>query len=323
MPRGLLPAAGPPDLELVAAACQRAPMALQMLGDRWALLILRDAFMGARRFSEFQQLSGAPSGTLTARLRTLVDQGVFYRNPLGTNSGSFEYRLTDRGLDLTDFALCIWAWEHKWGGDSGLPPALLHRGCGALARPSVICRGCGKPVHPQDIAYEPGPGYASRLPNRAVSRRRESRRLRMAPHVDRTFHRVIDVFGDRWSSRLLAALFMGVSRYDELGKSLGISTNILSERLRRLVGYGIVARREGIDQGYALTSAGRDLFPAVIAIHRWSNRWAAGQAGAALLIRHVPCGAPLDPVTVCHRCDQPLLLHDLSLRATAGTRRIR
>ena len=314
-----------PDLDLVRSACQRAPMALQMLGDRWALLILRDAFLGARRFSEFHRSTGAPFGTLTARLRTLVEQGVMYRNPVGTNSDRFDYRLTGRGLDLGDFALAIWSWEHKWGGDSGLPSGLAHRNCRHLITPTLACGECRKPVAAHEVAYEPGPGGSGPLPNRAVSRRRESQRLADVPDVDRTFHRVIDVFGDRWTSRMLAAFLMGVQRYDDLGTALGISSNILSTRLRRLVKYGVVERvRNGSQWNYVLTPAGRDLFPAVMTIHKWSNRWAGGREGPAILIRHLNCQSRLDPIEICSRCGETLRLEDLDLRTErTGTRAAR
>ncbi len=297
-------------------------MALQMLGDRWALLILRDAFLGIRRFSDFHRSTGAPYGTLTARLRTLVEQGVLYRNPIGTNSERFDYRLTGRGLDLGDFALAIWSWQHKWGGDAGLPSGLVHRSCGHLTTPTMVCGECRDPVAWNGVTYEPGPGGQGPLPERAVSRRRESQRLSAAADVDRTFHRVIDIFGDRWTSRMLAAFFMGVQRYDDLSTTLGISTNILSVRLRRLVKYDVVERvRAGNQWAYVLTPSGRDLFPAVMTIHKWSNRWAAGKDGPSILIRHVGCHERLDPLIVCNRCNAPLKLEELDLRRSRTGRR--
>jgi DNA-binding HxlR family transcriptional regulator len=316
------PVAARPPLDLVAAALRRSPMALQMLGDRWSLLILRDAFLGARRFSDFYRLTGAPSGTLAARLKTLVQQGVMYRNPVGNRLDQFEYRLTGRGLNLGDFALCIWAWEHKWGGDSGLPAGLEHRPCGNLTTPTTLCRHCGNGVTAADVRFESGPGIASRLPGRDISRLRDSNRLRVGPDVNRMFHRVIDVFGDRWSSRLLAAFFMGVRRFDDLGAATGIATNILSDRLRRLARFGIVVRSSiGGEWGYDLTPAGLDLFHAVLAVHKWSNRWAAGPSGSALALRHVTCGELLDTSVVCSSCADPLELHDLELRPSREQRR--
>jgi len=304
-----------PSLDLVTSTLRRAPMALQTLGDRWTLLILRDAFLGARRFSDFYRLTGAPHGTLAQRLKGLVAHGVLYRNPVGTGVSRYEYRLTGRGLGLTDFALCIWDWEHKWGGDSGMPEGLVHRVCGSLTTPTTVCSHCTRVAVLSDIQFEAGPGVASPLPGRGVSRRRDSHRLRSGPQVNRALHRVIDVFGDRWSSRLLAALFMGIRRFDELGTAIGISTNILSDRLRRLGVYGIVEQlRSAGEWGYHLTPAGLDLFPAVLAIHKWSNRWAAGPSGPALLLRHGPCGKPLDTRVVCSCCKKKLEPRDLELQ---------
>lgn len=308
-----------PSIDLVAAALRRAPMALQMLGDRWAMLILRDAFLGARRFKDFYRLTGAPSGTLAARLKALVQQGVLYRNPLGSRTNQFEYRLTGRGLNLADFALCIWAWEGKWGGDAGLPVGLRHRRCGSLTTPTTVCRHCGVVVTLEDVRFEPGPGVASPLPGRGTSRLRDSSKARTTQDVNLMFHRVIEVFGDRWSSRLLAAFLMDVRRFDDLGAVTGISTNVLSDRLRRLTEFGILERSMiGGERGYALTPAGLDLFPAVLAINKWSNRWAVGTDGPALVIRHLGCSKLLDNSVVCSRCDGALDLRELELQRSKG-----
>ena len=316
------PVAVRPSLDLVGAALRRSPMALQMLGDRWSLLILRDAFLGACRFSEFYRLTGAPSGTLAARLKTLVQQGVMYRNPVGTRHDQFEYLLTGRGLNLADFALCIWTWEHKWGGDSGLPAGLEHLSCGKLTTPTTVCRHCRKDVAVENVQVESGPGIAARLPGRDVSRLREPNRLRVGPDVNRMFYRVIDVFGDRWSSRLLAAFFMGVRRFADLGAATGVATNILSARLRRLVKFSIVVRSSiGGEWGYDLTPAGLDLFHAVLAVHKWSDRWAAGPSGSPLALRHVTCGELVDTSVVCSSCADPLELHELELRVSREQRR--
>ena len=93
--------------------------ALLQIGDRWSFLILRDAFLGVRRFEDFRRLSGAPRATLTSRLGALVDAGILYRAPYGRSPERLEYRLTEKGLALYPVALCLWAWETRWVGEFG------------------------------------------------------------------------------------------------------------------------------------------------------------------------------------------------------------
>ncbi len=99
---------------------------LQSMGDRWSFLLMRDAFLGIRRFEDLRRRTGASRGTLTARLNALVEQGMLYRSPYGNAPSRLEYRLTEKGLAFYPVALCLWVWESHWGGEFGLPPRLVH-----------------------------------------------------------------------------------------------------------------------------------------------------------------------------------------------------
>jgi DNA-binding HxlR family transcriptional regulator len=119
-------------------------------------------------------------------------------------------------------------------------------------------------------------------------------------------------------SRLLAAFFMGVTRYDDLNVTVGISTNILSDRLRRLTDTKIVERFTTDGRpGYRLTPRGLDLFPAILTVHEWSSRWASGPSGPALLIKHSTCGHTLVPEMACDHCHAALRLDTLTIEAPA------
>ena len=86
---------------------------LPLVADRWVLLILRDAFLGVRRFEDFRRLSGAARGTLADRLARLVEEGVLYRNPGSNVPSRLEYRLTDKGMGFYPVALALWNWVSK------------------------------------------------------------------------------------------------------------------------------------------------------------------------------------------------------------------
>ncbi len=116
--------------------------ALHLVGDRWSHLLMRDAFLGVRRFEDLRRRTGASRGTLTARLNAMVDSGLLYRRPYGDAPSRLEYRLTEKGLAFYPVALCMWVWENRWGGEFGLPPRLVHATCGKTLNPSMVCAHC-------------------------------------------------------------------------------------------------------------------------------------------------------------------------------------
>ena len=150
----------PPDVETIRVLLRSGEVAraLQCVGDRWSFLLMRDAFLGVRRFEDFRRRTGASRGTLTARLNALVDEGLFYRDPYGNSTSRLEYRLTDKGLAFYPVALFMWTWENRWGGAFGLPPRLMHARCGKTLNPVLACAHCEAEIGHRDLDYAPGPG---------------------------------------------------------------------------------------------------------------------------------------------------------------------
>ncbi len=134
--------------------------------------------------------------------------------------------------------------------------------------------------------------------------------------------RALDVLSDPWAFLVLREAFFGVRRFDELQGNLMIARNILSNRLSRLVHEGILQRRlyEGRPRRYEyrLTEAGRDFFPAIVALMSWGDVWRPRRGGPPLEIIHVRCGKPLVPEVVCHRCRSPLSAHEVGFEDGPG-----
>lgn len=131
-----------------------------VLGDRWTMLILRNAFLGIRRFDAFQAQLGVTRHVLADRLARLVDEGIFEKRPYQANPPRHEYRLTDKGRDLHPILLALTAWGDRWKDDGAGPPVLLrHKRCGHLMRPVMVCSECGEPLDPRDTEALPGPGW--------------------------------------------------------------------------------------------------------------------------------------------------------------------
>jgi DNA-binding HxlR family transcriptional regulator len=121
--------------------------ALSVVGDRWTLLILREAFLGSTRFAEFHDNTGAARHIVAERLQRLVEHGVVDRRPYQDRPPRFEYTLTRKGRDLYPVILALLAWGDRWLLDDSEPTlTLLHEPCGAVMTPEVRCPNCEQPV---------------------------------------------------------------------------------------------------------------------------------------------------------------------------------
>ena len=125
---------------------------LEVVGEKWALLAVREVFLGNRRFDEMIRRTGAPRDTLAARLRTLVEAGILQRQQYSGHPQRFEYHLTAAGRDLYPVVLTLLRWgdEHLAGPEG--PPLVLEHTCGHRLVPEVTCRACGQVVDPADTA---------------------------------------------------------------------------------------------------------------------------------------------------------------------------
>ena len=133
--------------------------ALELVGEWWTLLIVRDAFFGVRRFDEFQRRLGVSRSVLTNRLNRLVEEGILETRAYETRPLRVEYLLTQKGEDLFPVLVALQQWGDRWA--SAKPPVVLrHRGCGKLSRPYLVCSSCGERVAARDMTAAPGPGAA-------------------------------------------------------------------------------------------------------------------------------------------------------------------
>jgi DNA-binding HxlR family transcriptional regulator len=126
--------------------------ALSVVGDPWTLLLVRDAFLGLRRFDQFEASLGLSPPLLAARLQKLVEEGVLMRRPYQRKPLRHEYRLTERGRDLYPVIASLLAWGDRWMHGGRPPPVrLLHRTCGRPAAPHLACSACGAPLEPREV----------------------------------------------------------------------------------------------------------------------------------------------------------------------------
>jgi DNA-binding HxlR family transcriptional regulator len=135
---------------------------LSFLGERWAILVLRDLILGRRRFDEIQSSLGIASNILSQRLATFVEEGLVERRRYSEHPERFEYRLTQKGLELEPVLLAILAWGDRYmAGPEGPPLEAIHDDCGHAFHMVPTCSECGEELDPRHIHSRPGPGADS------------------------------------------------------------------------------------------------------------------------------------------------------------------
>lgn len=272
---------------------------LGLLGDEWTLLIVQQALRGAHRFSQLQTILGIAPTVLSSRLAALTAAGVLDRVPAEPRH---DYRLTEAGRALWRPLLCIWAWEQRWVQGEALP-TMRHLACGKVFEPRLCCAGCGIPAEAADVELAFGPsGQMDRSIPTGSNRRRAGA---VRPDGPGLFPETMTLLGNRWSSALLGAAFLGAQRFIEFEATLGAPPNIISERLRTFVALGV------LDDTYRLTPKGLALFPTVSALVAWGERWLPAPDGPSLLARHGGCGRGFIPLLRCSSCHEELAASDL------------
>ena len=138
--------------------------ALEVIGERWSLLIVRDVLNGNRRFGEIQQSLGIARNVLSARLQRLVDEGILERRAYQESPPRHEYFLTAKGLDLWPALIALQGWgDRHSSGPDGPPMTIVHKQCGGSVSDRGICESCGEILHARDARAVPGPGLESAL----------------------------------------------------------------------------------------------------------------------------------------------------------------
>jgi DNA-binding HxlR family transcriptional regulator len=283
-------------------------IALLALGDRWTLLILQSAFVvHTRRFGDWHAQLGLSESTLAARLRDLVAADLMQRVPYDDNSRTREeYLLTPRALELSSLLLAVWGWEQVSVPGVEDARVLIHDTCGHRSLPLLGCGVCGlAPITARDTSAERGAEAefakisVPRLHRRAAEPGTLANALSYYPET-------MEILGDRWSTAILAAAFLGVRRFNNFKTELGIAPSILSDRLRRFVAAEVV-HAPSPEGEYRLTTKGINFFPVFAILVDWAQRWYSPESANELTIRHSACGAQLRPVLRCSQCRAELV----------------
>jgi DNA-binding HxlR family transcriptional regulator len=144
---------------------------LELIGERWTVLVLREVFLGRRRFDEIAARLGVARNVLTARLQRLVDEGVLAKVRYQERPARYEYRLTEKGIDLWPVLVALMQYGDAYYAPDGPPLVLTHSGCGGHVDSHRICDRCGARLTARDVTPQPGPGASAEAPAAASGRR--------------------------------------------------------------------------------------------------------------------------------------------------------
>jgi DNA-binding HxlR family transcriptional regulator len=149
---------------------------MDLLGDWWTPLVLREAYYGIRRFDEFQHELGIARNTLSDRLRRLSDEGLLEKELYSTEPKRYEYLLTEKGRDFFGVIAAMSRWGDTWlAGEAGPPMVFHHESCGHDTHAEVVCAECREVLRSEDVTMQMGPGYPERLRERPDVQRRFAR----------------------------------------------------------------------------------------------------------------------------------------------------
>ena len=136
---------------------------LEVVGEWWSMLIVRDAFLGVSRFDDFQERLGIARNILNQRLARLVEEGVLDKAAYSDHPPRYDYRLTAKGRDLWPVVTAMRQWGDKYAAPDGPPLRVVHKKCGKAARAIMTCSACGEPLSGGDVRAVRGPGDLDHL----------------------------------------------------------------------------------------------------------------------------------------------------------------
>ena len=131
---------------------------LEVVGDWWTLLIVRDAFLGVTRFEELQHRLGISRNILNQRLNSLADHGILEKHPYREHPPRYDYKLTPKGRDLWPVLTAMRQWGDKHAAPDGPPVVAVHPACGNVTEVVMTCSSCGEPLTSHEVRAVSGPG---------------------------------------------------------------------------------------------------------------------------------------------------------------------
>ncbi len=282
---------------------------LEVLGDPWNLSILREVGHATNRFDALVDVLGVSRAALSKRLDTLVQVECLQKQAYSTHPPRYEYCLSARGRDVGPILLLLQQWNQTWLTGFQSQACVCHA-CQQPLLIDVICRHCRNALDMRQVKplfFAPVPAVLPSMPGYRRTRHQLARQGRTDSALTVSAEEWLQ---DRWSALILGGVMMGLRRYGELLAVLEIAPNVLVGRLDVLQEAQLLVRDES--GCFRLTDRGRALYPAIMAMRAWGERWMrTGELAGITVDRpmeadwgllHRPCGEWLQLAYVCRHC---------------------
>lgn len=274
---------------------------LDVLGDPWNLSILREVGEGRARYDALVQSLGISRPALAKRLDSLSQVGCLNKSAYCLHPPRYEYTLTAMGRDVGTILMLLAQWNQRClpaARGSDVPCAA----CGRALRLDVVCAGCRSLLDARQVKplfFAPIPKLLPPMPDYRRTRHQVASRARTTLPQNIPAEEWLQ---DRWTALILGSCMMGLQRYGDFLSVLEIAPNILAGRLEVLQRAGLLDRAD--DGRFHLGERGLALYPAIMAMRAWGERWLQGgdlmEKDWGLL--HMPCGEWLKLAYVCRQC---------------------
>jgi DNA-binding HxlR family transcriptional regulator len=311
------PTIAPSELLAINAVLVSSRQAGETLFDRWSLVLVLAMLQGESRFNGLAERTGMATRLLTTRLKALDELGILVRMPYSLRPLRHEYRLTNMGEEISDVIFQMHRWEQNWYGSAPPSGGFVHRPCGAHLRPQLRCAACGIAATARDIELRLSRTQLKKMPEKQTVHRRSTIASADTTATRHLLGPSLDVFGDKWGIEIILCAFFRIRRFNDFRLCTGISANILTDRLERLVGSGVMER--GRDQssqgGYFLTEKGVDLYGVLVSRERWADTWLRARYHSPVRLIHRACGQVFRPLTTCTSCERALVRADVEFLA--------
>jgi len=304
---------------IMADACS-VRRTVNIIGDGWSFMILRECYFGVRRFQDFQEILSIPRGTLTARLNTLVSENILQKKSSDPSKKRLEYRLTKQGIDLYKVMIALMGYGDRWIEASPKQPLKLkHKTCNHESHPFVGCPHCRQEIIASEVTYRNGPGFGLEPAYPGPKLRKSADPVLLEKRRPSSVARALRTIGDQWGFMVLREAFFKVRRFDQIQNKLGIAPNTLANRLNHFLNEGIfqkVQYQSNPDRfEYRLTPKGRAIFSSFMAMLAWGDKWLA-KDGPPLILTHHNCGHDFTPLVMCDFCKNELHAKDMAYDTT-------
>lgn len=284
----------------IEAVLVSARQAIDLVCDRWTLVIVMTLLPSERKFNEVQQHTGMATRLLTTRLRSLEEQGIVLRMPYSLHPLRHDYRLTNMGRDLAGVIAEMLRWEARWAENGEGADELAQQLFGQRLTHAVLCRSCLTVTDARQIDPIVSRSQIERAPTKQLNHRRSTIDRSCAADVRHPLGEALDIFGDKWGIEVLICSFFRLRRFGDIRDTLGISGNILTDRLQRLTAVGVLEQMADppTSRGYRLTEKGIAAYAIMIAVHEWADRWVRVRYKSPVKLIHRACGKPFLPLQI-------------------------